>query len=78
MFSEGRASQPLVLSNYVFTIFGLLLRLFQIEAQGVSVVAPHSFGKRVKSALQSTDSFTLIWQVLKRSKSPQCRPKLAL
>lgn len=49
MFSVCRASQHLLLSNYVFATFGLL-RLFQIKAQGVSVVAQHSFSETEKCA----------------------------
>lgn len=65
MFSVCRASQALVFSNYVFATFSLPLKLFQIKAQGVSVVAQHSFSERVKNVLQSRDLFTLIWQVLR-------------
>lgn len=69
MFSVCRASQAPVYSNYVFATLSLLLRLFQIKAQGVSVVAQHSFSERVKNALQSRDLFTLIWQVLRGARA---------
>lgn len=78
MFSVCRASQALVFSNYVFATFSLLLRLFQIKAQGVSVVAQHSFSERVKKCASVPRFIYFNMATSERSMSPQHRPKLAL